>query len=69
MLTNLKKHHKQKWIKLKKEIKKAIQTKVDEIKGREKKSETALEGRSGKNKKKEKLVSSCNKKQTWEGIK
>ena len=49
--------------KIKERDKKAIQTKVDEIKGREKKSETALEGRSGKNKK-EKLVPSCNKKQT-----
>ena len=50
--------------KIKERDKKAIQTKVDEIKGREKKSETAPEGRSGKNKKKEKLVSSCNKKKT-----
>ena len=34
-------------MKLKEEIKKAIQTKANEIKGREKmKSETALEGRS-----------------------
>ena len=55
--------------KIKERDKKAIQTKANEIKGREKKSKTALEGRSGKNKKKEKLVSSSNKKQTWEDIK
>ena len=51
---------------------KAIQRKADEIKGGEKKSETALEGRSWmnkKNKKKEKLVSNWNKKQTREDIK
>ena len=52
--------------------KKAIKTRDNEIKGREKKKlEIALEGRSWKNKKKmkEKLVSSWNKKQTWEDIK
>ena len=46
-LTTLKKHYKQKGMKLKEEIKKAIQTKANEIKGREKKkSEMALEGRN-----------------------
>ena len=48
-------------MKLKEGIKKAIQTKADEIKGCKKKKSEALEGRScknKKNKKKEKLVSS-----------
>ena len=52
--------------------KKSIQTKAYEIKGREKKKlEMTAKGKSWKNKKKkkEKLVSRWNKKQTWEDIK